>query len=240
MNYLDFLSSSPNLFIFQKKANKTNFGGVLFIIYILICLSIFIYLLLDYNNNNKFEIHYTFNQNRTLIEDVETMYNNSLLNPIISGLINLTDNETNYLNDNFVILDYSTNSIKKKFLAFEERVSDIDIGIYYKCSKENCSLREEDFRPSYTLRFCNSPYIIAHQNKESPIYRNNNLLSCHDYEFSFDTKIKKNLDWQIIKYKDKGGLFSKEKEYMGGYIKSGDVFIYDRPNFFSKKIWKIH
>ena len=141
MNYLDFLSSSPNLFIFQKKANKTNFGGVLFIIYILICLSIFIYLLLDYNNNNKFEIQYTFNQNRTLNEDVETMYNNSLLNPIIFGLINLTDNETNYLNDNFVILDYSTNSVRKNFLDFEERVSDIDIGIYYKCSKAKSKLR---------------------------------------------------------------------------------------------------
>ena len=31
-NFLDFLTDSPNAFIFQKEKNKTNFGGVLFYI----------------------------------------------------------------------------------------------------------------------------------------------------------------------------------------------------------------
>jgi hypothetical protein len=39
------------------------------------------------------------------------------------------------------------------------------------------------------------------------------------------------LEWQIIKYKEKGGLFSEGKEYIAGSIKSGDIFIYDKPNY---------
>ena len=51
-----------------------------------------------------------------------------------------------------------------------------------------------------------------------------------EFEFSFDTTIKKNLEWQIIKYKEKGGLFSEGKEYIAGSMKSGDIFIYDKLN----------
>ena len=46
-------------------------------------------------------------------------------------------------------------------------------------------------------------------------------------EFSFFNMIKKNLDWQIFKYKDVGGLFSTENNYIGGTIKSGDIFVHD-------------
>ena len=47
--------------------------------------------------------------------------------------------------------------------------------------------------------------------------------------FSFENKILKNYDWQIIKYKDRGGLLSTEKEYFAGSVKSNDIFIYDEP-----------
>ena len=33
MHCLDFLSEPPKMFIFQKEVAKTNFGGVLFLIY---------------------------------------------------------------------------------------------------------------------------------------------------------------------------------------------------------------
>ena len=32
MDYLDFFSESPKVYIFQKEVNKTKFGGFLFII----------------------------------------------------------------------------------------------------------------------------------------------------------------------------------------------------------------
>ena len=56
MEYIDFLSSSPSFSIFQKKANKIKFGGVLFLIYIIIMLFICLIYILDYILNEKYEI----------------------------------------------------------------------------------------------------------------------------------------------------------------------------------------
>jgi hypothetical protein len=122
---------------------------------------------------------------------------------------------------------------------FQDKVSEIDIGVFYKCTWENCSLREEDRGLSYTIRFEYSSYIISHQDENSPINQIQDLWNVMEFEFSFDTTIKKNLEWQIIKYKEKGGLFSEGKEYIAGSMKSGDIlhlnclriFIYDEPYF---------
>ena len=56
MNNLDFLSSSPNIFIFQKQSNKTTFGGVLFLIYIIIMIGITFIYIMDYIYNEKYTI----------------------------------------------------------------------------------------------------------------------------------------------------------------------------------------
>ena len=57
MHPLDFISDSPNLFILHKESNKTNFGGVLFLLYIITMIIIIIYYFINYsNNNNKFTI----------------------------------------------------------------------------------------------------------------------------------------------------------------------------------------
>ena len=39
MRNLDFLSEYPRTYIFEKDVNKTNFGGVLFLIYAIIMLT---------------------------------------------------------------------------------------------------------------------------------------------------------------------------------------------------------
>lgn len=230
MNSLDFLRRSPQLFIFNKEANKTNFGGVLFLIYIIACLTVLLYYILDYTENNKFEVEYTFNYNLTNAKDVPNMLINDDLNQRIEGFVELINNTNEYLSENFVLMDKS-GLCRKHFILFNERASEIDFKVYYKCSEKNCSLRDEDLSPFYTINFCYNPFIIAHQNKYSPIYKEEDLYSCQDFQFSFDVKIKKNLEWQVIKYKDKGGLFSEGKENTAGSIKSGDIFIYDRPNY---------
>ena len=60
MHSFDFLSNSPKFLIFQRNSNKTNLGGVLFIIYIIIILCIsFVYLydfLTDFSSDNKYEV----------------------------------------------------------------------------------------------------------------------------------------------------------------------------------------
>ena len=56
MYFLDFFNSPPQYSIFKKEKNKTQFGGVLFMIYIIIMLIISLIYILDYAINDKFEI----------------------------------------------------------------------------------------------------------------------------------------------------------------------------------------
>ena len=56
MHFLDFLSESPNIFIFQNESNKTNFGGVLFFLFSILMLLISLLYILDYALNDKFTL----------------------------------------------------------------------------------------------------------------------------------------------------------------------------------------
>ena len=60
MNILDFISDSPRTYIFQKKTNKTNLGGVLTFIYLIILLLIIIAYIYDYYNNEQFQYTYFY------------------------------------------------------------------------------------------------------------------------------------------------------------------------------------
>lgn len=60
MNKLDFLSKEPKALIFGKNSNKTNFGGVLTLIYLIIVLIIAIAYIYDFSKNKKYEINYTY------------------------------------------------------------------------------------------------------------------------------------------------------------------------------------
>ena len=53
MHFLDFLSSSPKFFIFQKDTAKTNFGGILFLIYIIVMISISLAYIVNYAVNEN-------------------------------------------------------------------------------------------------------------------------------------------------------------------------------------------
>jgi len=56
MNSLDFLNSQHQYYIFGKETNKTNFGGVSFLIYLIIMIFISLIYILDYALNEKYEI----------------------------------------------------------------------------------------------------------------------------------------------------------------------------------------
>ena len=58
MNVLDFLANSPNTFIFRKERNKTHFGGILFLIFIIIMVFITVVYLITFIKNDKYEIEY--------------------------------------------------------------------------------------------------------------------------------------------------------------------------------------
>ena len=59
MNAIDFFNLPPQYSIFQKETNKTQFGGVLFLIYLIVMLFISLAYILDYAVNEKYEIEYS-------------------------------------------------------------------------------------------------------------------------------------------------------------------------------------
>ena len=60
MNALDFLSQSPQNFIFHNSANKTNLGGILSLIYLIIIIIISLYYFAHYIINDKYKTGYFF------------------------------------------------------------------------------------------------------------------------------------------------------------------------------------
>ena len=59
MRRLDFISASPQINIFKEGANKTNLGGTLYFIYIIVLIILAIIYLFDYVSNDKYEFNYS-------------------------------------------------------------------------------------------------------------------------------------------------------------------------------------
>ena len=138
MNSLDFLSNSPKNFIFHKNSNKTTFGGVLFIIYIIIifCIS-FGYLydfFTDYNTNNKYVIQSSIIEEVMDEKKAKELKAESETNPVLNFIIEVYDYYYNKLSDNFIIRDWRTREEIKRNTIITKKVSDLIIDLEYKCS----------------------------------------------------------------------------------------------------------
>ena len=85
MDKLDFLSGAPKTLIFEKSSNKTNFGGSLTILYLIILLVIIIIYMVNYAINPKYSVLYTYeHQFNADTEYINKRYNNTDLNPKIT------------------------------------------------------------------------------------------------------------------------------------------------------------
>ena len=79
MRRLDFISVAPRLSIFKAGANKTKFGGILFLIYILILLLLAIIYIFDYPSKENYSFESSVVQN-----DSKTLYNEEVLNTTVN------------------------------------------------------------------------------------------------------------------------------------------------------------
>ena len=241
MHFLDFLNESPNFFIFQQKSNQTNFGGVLFLIYIIIMILISLAYILDYALNDKFTYesfkfyNYLENQNE-LNKDVK-------LNPFF----NLTISIKKFYGYEFAVFDISN----YKFIETDDddfffytsnyhlrrQVSDINFFIYFKCGKdENCSsfneLMEKMSQYGNTINelhadviFDYPSYKISHL-EDPPLKIGGDMDGFKEVlSINNQTGLEKiTYEWEVIKYKDQQSLFDSltgnKKEYIGGYVKN--------------------
>ena len=132
MHPLDFISEAPNLFIFQRESIKTNFGGFLFFIYLIIIIFICIYYIIDYKESNKYAIQSFSHINFRNEEKIRERNKDILYNPKITFKLDLSYREDkDFLDNKFKLFNAHNNSFLNRNTSFTERVSDFDLEIYY-------------------------------------------------------------------------------------------------------------
>ena len=245
MNRLDFLSKSPNTLIFGQKSSKTNLGGVLTVIYLIIVIIIAVTYLFDYGVNNKYSVLYISENEFISDEQALERINNEKLNPEISFNLNLTMG--NISNFYLIKLDPFTLNLSVEELKGEHKAKPLNIfyGIMYKCpgNYTNCTLREED-KPislnSFNIILNYTGFKVDHQS-DIPLQK---TYMQEEFLFSFNNEIKINvLKWKTIKYIEEKGLFGtfeknilgKSNELYGGQFVSYQNLDFNREEMFLKR-----
>ena len=132
MKAIDFLNSSPHYFIFQKESNKTNFGGILFLIFLILMFFISLLYILDYALNEKYEIeNYTVDTYEKIdYSQLDKLDFSPEINQEVSFIIKVVFNyyegfyiDKNELIDNF-FLQYGENYYKGYFCPTYECQND--------------------------------------------------------------------------------------------------------------------
>ena len=144
MRRLDFISGSPQLNIFKEFTNRTNLGGALYLIYIVVLILLAIIYLFDYFSNDKYQFNYTLVEtnfkDQKLMED-ERM--NSMLNTNLEFYFMLSKDATevgrNIYNNNFIIID--TEKLNEEVWSRKQR-DEID-DFYVLNSNDDCILEQE-------------------------------------------------------------------------------------------------
>ena len=127
MNAIDFFNLPPQYSIFQKETNKTQFGGVLFLIYLIIMFLISLAYILDYAVNDKFEIEYSIVNSFFSKKNPEDI-GNGKFDPDVNPEINFTF----YVGINYVL---DPNGIPYQNISIEEIEKNLfleSIGKIYK------------------------------------------------------------------------------------------------------------
>ena len=237
MNFLDFLSDSPKLFIFQKEVIKTNFGGVLFLLYIITMILISLAYLLAYSINDKYNVEIATSNNMTATNEfeekeiIEELNKDEELNPLVNFTIILENRELMFgLYDNhlkkYINSDGYWQDHRYNYTITRRRISDFDISVHYKCfDDKNCKSifdYESIFRRKLYLLY--TGFVLDHSaviplkiNPDKP-----NYISPYDDSY-YQGNVKLTLNWEVIKYKDEKSLIDSltknKKEYIYGYIK---------------------
>ena len=166
MHGLDFISDSPRTYIFQKGSNKTNLGGVLALIYLIILIFIAVAYILEYSLNEKFEFSY-FHRQITNNQEREDYLKDEKINPNITFYFDVLDQNGNPLDDTFEVREFNISHKIERKVPYNRRVDDLDIVIVKKCENEDCYFNESDIRPYLYIYY--DTYTIAHYNEKKPV-----------------------------------------------------------------------
>ena len=228
MHFLDFLSSSPKLFIFKKETAKTNFGGILFCLYLILMLSISLSYIINYAVNDKYTFEIKKIDNTTNNEipfsemDKEPPYayldDDKELNPLLNISILARGNFSIY--DTSIHKYLEGNCLDEKHSVYlyniTRRVSDLlywdlhGLEYHYICGNDpNCSSIDTESYLERSFHFGFTGYKLEHQ-AEIPFQIDRNEIYMFPRIFDFEDSDKVAIiefDWEVIQYKDKQSIF---------------------------------
>ena len=228
MHFLDFLSSSPKLFIFQKETAKTNFGGILFCLYLILMLSISLSYIINYAVNDKYTFEIKKIDNTTNNEipfsemDKEPPYayldDDKELNPLLNISILARGNFSIYDTSIHKYLEGDCLDEKHSVYLYNitRRVSDLlywdlqGLEYHYICGNDqNCSSIDTESYLERSFHFGFTGYKLEHQ-AEIPFQIDRNEIYMFPRIFDFEDSDKVAIiefDWEVIQYKDKQSIF---------------------------------
>ena len=164
LHFLDFLSSSPEVSIFQKSSNKKNFGGFCIILYIIAFIIITVYYILNYTRQENYSINYSY-------------YNYDKSHDF-SGLLELTFSYKifdSYGNTKSNISLYAINIEEEKefILPINETIKLNFAKLYYlfivyECSNDDCIIDNDINGKNYAINFDISTQTL-HIQEDDPI-----------------------------------------------------------------------
>ena len=165
MNRLDFLSLSPSFYIFRNEANKTTFGGILFLIFMILMIFISFAYIYDFAVNDKYEITcntiktYTYNgivsDQYNKIPDpstdfeIEVVTTNDYIDMSEQLSIIYWDNDSKEQVIKTSSYDYNDNTKEGfyKYYMLKWKPSELHFKIVYNCGEEKCKEIEEYMLP---------------------------------------------------------------------------------------------
>jgi hypothetical protein len=222
MKKLDIFNQPPQFYIFHNKANKTTFGGIIFIFFMLFMIFVSLFYIFDYILNEKYEIEFTRYYSPISDEKRELIDSDPELNPTL----NFTLDGTRYINRNYSSNFFLYDKISKEFyqnasfINITKNVSNFHIELLYKCNNiddKNCYLRDEDkdisrYGDFFGFKFIHSSFILDHS-KPDPFDREHNIS--YNFIFSMNNFVHYSLDWRNIKYRTQKGIFELINSWRG-------------------------
>ena len=68
-----------------------------------------------------------------------------MYNPTLNFSFDLTNQDlTTYLSENFILVDMNKGTILERKKLYSYRISELNIGVLYKCLDKDCLLQPED------------------------------------------------------------------------------------------------
>ena len=212
MKKFDILSQPPRTYIFERYSNKTIFGGVLSIIYLLIMIFISIYYIYNYIIGDKYEYYYSY---RELPEEQKKkVFAGFDPNPPIHIKLDAINELDWNISSNLKFIYYTKDSERK--IIYRKDWTEITIpdyaiiDLYYSIDDIN-DIKEIEFGENFEVNLTYKTFYLDHQNPVCPFKK---IVIYKYLRFNFEKNFILYMNWEFTKYKEKNDIFKIFSNYL--------------------------